>query len=100
MARLLPEFHDFDSLHGDILLPVVADSEIHILPLAEVELELVQSLLEDRLLALLQPLAFLLLPYPHPHLPLLVVDVGPQVLLVVGRVVLPHIDVAPGRAGD
>ena len=100
MARLLPDFPDFDSFEGYILLPVVADSEIHLLPLAEVELELVQSLLEDRLLALLQPLALLLLPYPHPHLALLVVDVRPQVLLVVGRVVLPYIDVAPGRAGD
>ena len=100
MAWFLPEFHHFDSLHRDILLPVVADCKIHLLPLAEVELELIGSLLEDSLLALLQPLAFLLLPYPHLHLPLLVVDVGPQVLLVVGRVVLPDIEVAPSCAGD
>lgn len=98
LATLLPR-------HQDVLLPVVTHREVELSLLAQMHLQLVFALLQDDLLAGLDPLPSLLLLFvspvePHPHPTGRVVDIRSKVFLVVGRVVLPGIEVPPGGGGD
>lgn len=96
---LVPLLHILHPFHSDLLLSVVAEREVILLLLAEVDPQLILSLGQLQLLSALDPLALPLalascLLQPHANSCELVVDLRPDVFLVVGWVVLPDLDVS------
>lgn len=93
---LIPFLHILHPFHRQLLLPVVTQGKIKDLLLAEMHVHFILSRLQLQLFSALHPLSL----QPDLHSRQLVVNVRTDVLLVVGRVVLPDLEVASSFGWD